>query len=55
MFFFLFEVLGLLFFTTLGIAGVALTPNIIVASIISGAAGSYSATLTSSATSSMLS
>ena len=36
LFFLLFETLGLLLFTSLGIAAVALTPNVVAAAIISG-------------------
>lgn len=35
--FILFETLGVLLFTSLGIAAIALTPNVVVAAIISGA------------------
>jgi hypothetical protein len=36
LFFLLFETLGLLLFTSLGIAAIALTPNVVAAAIISG-------------------
>ena len=36
LFFVLFETLGLLLFTSLGIAAIALTPNVVAAAIISG-------------------
>lgn len=36
LFFLLFQTLGVLLFTSLGIAAIALTPNVVVAAIISG-------------------
>jgi hypothetical protein len=36
LFFLLFETLGVLLFTSLGIAVIALTPNVVAAAIISG-------------------